>query len=535
MIHRLLYFFIAVLFLLSFVDCAKKGTPSGGKKDTIPPVITKSVPDNYSSNFDTKEIRIHFDEYIKLKDLQKNLIISPPLKYPPVITPLNTSKVIKIKIQDTLAENTTYSINFGQSIVDNNEENPFEYFKYVFSTGPYLDSLTLSGKVGDALLQKPSSSAKVLLYEVNEMYNDSMVYSEKPMYITTVSDSTDTFELTNLKEGDYMLIALDEKANDYTFQPISDKIGFANNIITIPTDETFNLSLFKEKKPFKVARPQHVTKTHILFGYEGDIKELSVNLETEVSEEFESFIYKDPKADSLHYWFKPALELDTLVFTASYKERIDTLLVRMKNLYRDSLSLMPLNPSTNILPLDTIKLRSNTPLVDLNSNKIKIIDKDSAEIEVSGHINRKFNLAELVFPKKEEQTYKIQLLPGTVTDIYESINDTLNFTVRTKALSDYGSLTFNIDPIASSSLIIQLVDSKYNVVNEKPLNDSSKVQFDYIDPGNYFVRVVYDENNNGIWDTGSFLKRIQPEKIIYYPSQIEVRANWSLIESFNLN
>ena len=133
--HRLLYIPIVLLFLLSFTDCAKKGSPSGGIKDSIPPVIVKSNPENYSINFSENEIRIYFDEYIKLKDLQKELIVSPPLKYPPTITPLSTSKVLKIKIDDTLKENTTYSFNFGNSIVDNNEENAFKYFKYVFSTG----------------------------------------------------------------------------------------------------------------------------------------------------------------------------------------------------------------------------------------------------------------------------------------------------------------------------------------------------------------------------------------------------------------
>jgi hypothetical protein len=133
--HRLLYIPIILLFLLSFVDCAKKGTPSGGPRDTIPPVIVKSSPENYSTNFEGKEIEIRFDEYIKLKDIQKELIISPPMKFNPVITPLSTSKSLKIKLIDTLKPNTTYSFNFGNSIVDNNEENKFPYFKYVFFHG----------------------------------------------------------------------------------------------------------------------------------------------------------------------------------------------------------------------------------------------------------------------------------------------------------------------------------------------------------------------------------------------------------------
>ena len=172
--HRLLYIPILLLFLLSFVDCAKKGTPSGGQRDSIPPVIVKSNPENYSINFSGKEIRISFDEYIRLKDLQKELIISPPLKNLPTITPLSASKTLKIKILDTLNENTTYSFNFGNSIVDNNEGNPFKYFKYVFSTGSYIDSLKLSGTVRDAELISPKIPTSILLYEVNDEFKDSI-------------------------------------------------------------------------------------------------------------------------------------------------------------------------------------------------------------------------------------------------------------------------------------------------------------------------------------------------------------------------
>jgi hypothetical protein len=178
--HRLLYIPIALLFLLSFIDCAKKGRPTGGALDTIPPVILKTSPENYSINFSENEMRITFDEYIKLKELQKNLLISPPMTYAPVITPLSTSKTLKIQLLDTLKENTTYSINFGKSIVDNNEANAYDYYKYVFSTGSYIDSLKLSGTVGDIKFPKTTEPMTVMLYEMTEDFNDSLIYTEKP-------------------------------------------------------------------------------------------------------------------------------------------------------------------------------------------------------------------------------------------------------------------------------------------------------------------------------------------------------------------
>ena len=138
-ISVLFVFFLLALFL---TDCAKRGRPTGGEKDEDAPLLEKSSPENYSTNFNGKEIKLVFDEYVKLKDLNSQLIVSPPLKNNPLITPVGTaSKTITIKLLDTLKENTTYSFNFGQSVTDNNEGNVFNNFKFVFSTGPIIDSL----------------------------------------------------------------------------------------------------------------------------------------------------------------------------------------------------------------------------------------------------------------------------------------------------------------------------------------------------------------------------------------------------------
>ena len=157
---------LLIVIGLLFAQCANRGTPSGGEKDITPPVIIKSEPENFSTNFTAKEIKIYFDEYIKIKDLQKQLIISPPMNTEPEITPLGSaSKYITIKIFDTLQPNTTYAFNFGESIIDNNESNPYPYYRYVFSTGTYIDSLQVKGRVEDALNQKPEEFVSVMLYE----------------------------------------------------------------------------------------------------------------------------------------------------------------------------------------------------------------------------------------------------------------------------------------------------------------------------------------------------------------------------------
>lgn len=531
--HRFLYFPIFFLVLLSFTDCAKKGTPSGGPRDTIPPKILRSAPENYSINFDKDEIEIRFDEYIKLKDLQKELIVSPPMEHNPFITPLNTSKTLKIKIDDTLKSNTTYVFNFGNSITDNNEGNIFEDFKYVFSTGSYIDSLKLKGRVKDAEKIIPNFPITLMLYEKNENFSDSIVFSEKPMYITKTKDTTGIFEFTNLKEGNYKLIALEEKNRNYLFNPKEDKIGFIEEEITIPTDSLYELTLFKEWLPYKVSRPSLVSKQHILFGYEGKTDSMNIRLLNDVPQNFSSIIYKDEKKDTLHYWYRPEIEADTLVFAVQHKNQIDTVKTKMRELYRDSLNIT--NLSSGFVRLkDSISFRVSVPIVDINSEQLKIMTVDSVPVQGQFFIDRKLNQVKISFEKEREESYRILLLPGAIRDFFERENDSIQIGVRTRSASDYGTLNLNLENVKRFPVIVQLVDDKYQVVAEDYLENSREVFFDELNPNKYFLRIIYDDNKNKKWDTGSYLESKDPEEIIYYPRKLDVRANWSLNETFKL-
>ncbi len=524
------------MLLMTMTHCAKKGTPSGGAKDTIPPMIVRSSPENFSTQFNENEIIIRFDEYIKLQKLQQNLIISPPLEYDPEITPISTSKQLRIKISDTLRENTTYSINFGKSIVDNNEGNEFEYFKYVFSTGDYIDSLRLAGSVQDARRITPQSAATVFLYEVKEDFTDSIIYKEKPTYIAATKDSTYTYELTNLKEGTYLLVALREGSANYTFQPELDEIAFEKSLVTLPTDSTYDLTLFKESIDYEPARPSHESKYHIVFGYTGDGDSLSISPISELPDNFTSVAYRDREKDTLHYWFKPAIDIeqqDTLYFLAKNRERLDTLTVRMKDLYRDSLSLERLGTSS-ILPRDTVKLAANTPLTGFDTEKIKVTNRDSMVIAHDIRINKMDNTAQVIFDKVHEQRYTIDLLPGAFEDFFEATNDTLSFSVRTMAESDYGTILFSLKNVEELPIIVELLNTNYKAQTSRYLRENREITFDYIPPGNYFIRLTFDANNNKVWDAGSFLERRQPERVVFYPKQIEVRANWTRSETFTL-
>jgi len=522
---------ILILLILATANCAKRGRPTGGPKDSIAPVIVTARPGFESINFKEDEIRIYFDEYIKLNDLNKQLVISPPMKYPPIITPLGTpSKYIKIVILDTLKENTTYTFNFGQSIVDNTEGNVLRNFKYVFSTGDYIDSLRVSGSVKDALNDEFDKDISILLYELNEQYNDSIIFKEKPLYVGNSLDTT-LWEITNMKAGKYKLIALKDASKDYVFTPKQDKIGFIEKEINIPEDSTgHELILFKEVLPYKINRPSEQSKNRLLFGYEGLAD--SIQIENLIDQVSSAIVYEKDK-DSLNYWYKGA-SIDSLVLKVSKGIMSDTVVVRRRSKEVDSLKIS--NPSGVILPLrDRFKLTSNIPLEEIDFKKFTLFDRDTLPVSFTLSFDKNSEEIHVDFEKKPDEVYKLRVLPDAVTDFLGNTNDTLNFNFRTKKPTDYGNLYLNLQNATEFPMIIQLLKAERNeLVEEQYAEELKEFAFKNLIPAKYKIRIIYDENKNGKWDTGNFLLNRQPEKVIYYPEIIDVRANWDLPQTFIL-
>ena len=524
------FIFIAFLCLV-FINCANRGTPEGGPKDELPPNITKSIPENYSTHFKAKEIRIYFDEYIKIKNLSKQLIISPPMKTPPEITPLGSaSEYIKIKIYDTLQPNTTYALNFGNSITDNNEGNPYPYFRYVFSTGDYIDSLTVNGQITDAIKKETETFVSVMLYEMDSTYTDSIVYKETPKYITNTLDSVTTFSIENVKAGKYMLFALKDKNNDNKFQQKTDKIAFYKTPIEVPTDSLYTLKLFSEDIDFKASRPKLVAGEKIQFGYEGSYENMRIKLLTETPENFDYAITKDEKTDTLYYWYKPKFELDSLIFRVSHP-KVDTseFSVRIRKMDRDSLTLKA-SPSGNIAYQEDFIISGTTPISTFNASKINILDKDSISVSFTTLFDSIKNTIAFQFPKTESNEYKIRALPEAFTGFFGTINDTLNYSLRTSSKDSYGNLRLVLVN-ASYPVIVQLTNDKGDVKYEQYASEENAIDFLNILPGKYYIRIVFDTNGNKKYDTGNYLKKLQPEKVSHFEIDDDVRAGWDFVQT----
>ncbi|TPN87629.1 Ig-like domain-containing protein [Aquimarina algicola] len=527
---------LALILILIVLGCAKKGSITGGPKDETPPVFIKALPPNLSTNFDKKEIRIYFDEYIKLKDPQKQIIISPPMDPKPNITPLGVaSKYVKIEFTDTLLENTTYSINFGESIVDNNEENPYPFFRYVFTTGDFLDSLKIKGTIADAIQKEPDSYITVALYEVDENYSDSIVYKDVPRYITNTLD-TISFDMYNIKEGEYKLVALKDASSNYIYNPKQDKIGFLEETISLPKDtaKVFNIKLFKEILDFKALKPKQVSKNEIIFPYEGEADSMKIKMLSQVPDDFKTTIFPDKETDTLHYLFKPFFETDSLVFEITNKKNYrDTLIARIKDQYQDSLVVTSSIQST-LNPEENFSFSALTVIDSINKSLISLTDKDTLDVPFSIKTNRIKNETELEFEKTESNSYSLQFLPEALKDFIGNTNDTIQFSFRTTKLTDYGTIFLTLENVEEYPVIVQITNEKEEVITEKISKQQETLVFKNLNAAKYYIRVVFDSNDNGKWDTGNFLKGIQPENIKYLTEPIDVRANWEIKQTFIL-
>ena len=532
-IINLICFSITITFIAS---CANRGTPSGGEIDETPPSITKSIPENYTLDFNSSEIRVYFDEYIKFKNLQKYLIISPPIDPPPEITPLGSaSKYLKIKFQDSLKLNTTYVFNFGESIVDNNADNVYSNYKYILSTGKYIDSLKISGSLQDALERLNPKDIDVMLYEMDSTISDSIIYKSKPKYITKLVDSTGQFNLENLKEGKYLLIALSEENKDYIYQNDNDKIAFYNQLITLPKDTgNYNLRLFKENIDFKFGRPKHSSKNSISFGYSGELENYKIDLISNVDQTFKSKIILGDEEikDTLYYWYDSFKKLDSLQFVVRNNDLIDTLTVKLRNSNIDSLKIKALQ-NNYISFLENVKFQANTPFDKIDTTKISLINKDSLNVDFEIYLDTLKNTYSFSFKKQEEENYTLEFLPGTFTDLYNTSNDTLSFLYKTKTYDDYGNLRLTLRNVQYPA-IVQLTTKIGEVKYEKIISSQGNIDFKHVIPNKYYVRVIFDKNKNGKYDPGNYLNKIFAERVSHLDEELDIRAGWDLVQEFIL-
>ena len=531
-------FICIVTSALVIFGCAKRGNPSGGPIDSIPPVLVNANPKLNSTNFDSDEIRLTFDEWVKLENIQDQLIISPPIdKSSYEITPLSgVTKKVFLRFLDSLNPKTTYTINFGNSIQDNNENNPLTFFSYTFSTGETIDSLFIMGNIRDAFDQETDDYISLQLYRVDSLFKDSIIYSDKPTYISNTLDSTN-YKFQNLKEGKYLLIALKDLDNNYFFDPFYDKIGFMDSLIILPRDSIIDLKLFKEETDLVWEKPHFINSEKIGFGYYGRLDIDKIKIETNIPDSVNYVFTKEKDIDTLNLWLSKN-SFDSLNFSLIESDTIKLTTVkfdRKKDSLIDSLNLSP--KTINIIHInESFKISSNIPVANVEDSLITVRDIDSLVIPFSTEINSQLNEVFISFDVSPSDKYNIFIKPNAIKDIRGGVNDSINYNVVSQTLEDYGNIFIDILCGNNSKYILQLLNANNEIIREyKNAYSNSSYTFNYVIPGKYTFRLIEDLNSNDVWDTGNYIKRKQPEPVYYFPSEIDVRANWDLNETFNLN
>ncbi len=545
---KYILFCIGIILLAS---CAQVVTLGGGKKDTTPPQALRYTPDSASLNFKSKTIEIVFDEFIQLKDLNNQLIISPPLQYTPDINIKGKSLIIEFNGKEVLKDYTTYCISLGNAIQDINENNPNENFSYIFSTGSYIDSLKLNGKVELAFDHKTEKGILVMLYSD---LKDSAVYKSLPAYFAKTKDDG-SFQINNIRAGKYKIRALKDVNANYKYDSELESIAFIDTLIDITTKQNVHIEMFQElpKKLFlKKYQYNSFGKVTFIFNKPGDSITLKPINYTFINGDV--FYAPSVNKDTLVYWFKN-ISKDSLFLEVSNGNKVlDT--VEFKLIKKEDAVKNNRNP-LNFTLLNSPKGNQN---FDLNSeinlifnnliDTIKTVEKidfkqDSLpykKTDMLGYERLKIqNILKLVYsgssPKLNPNTnYHLFIPSGIFTDIFGLKNDTLKIDFKTREEKFYGNCKLKliipegIDNKAATkpNYILQLLDEKENKIRESVCSNNETIYYEYLYPQKYKLKIVIDENVNGKWDTGNLSIKQYPEKVIYYPELIQVRSNWDL-------
>ncbi len=553
-----------------FSKCAKIVAPTGGPKDTIAPILVRSIPAMNSLNFKGEKLTLTFNEFIVLKDIQKNLAISPPMVKKPIIN--QRGKSIDIQLKELLKENTTYSLYFADAIVDYNEGNPLKNFVFAFSTGNIIDSLTVSGILTNSFTLLPEDNAFVMLYDKQ---NDSVPIKEIPRYLTK-TNKKGLFIFKNLQLNDYKVFALRDNNSNYKFDQVSEDIAFLNESLkkemlkgpsTIDTSRfakrELYLNMFKENSRIQAltgfSRPQR-RKLALPFTKkpEGQIILNPLNVKVEG----DWFVRETNQLqDSVIFWITDdrISSIDTLKIQVSYlktdslqhlQPKLDTLRFiyvdkesprkRRGDKDKDEAKVIYLKAKCSFITSQIVKptipfeITLPTPLKTIDENCISITNlTDSSTIGEIKLVKDSLNprLYRYNSTWASDVYYKLVVLPGAFTSIDGLVNDTLKVTYKGANPENFGVLNITLLNVKQTVIVELLNDKRTQVFEQKIVQPGEKAIINFIAPGKYTLRFIEDSNHNGKWDTGWYLKGIQPEKVFNYvegktKGVLNIRANW---------
>lgn len=519
-------YFVLGLFVLG---CAQVVAPSGGPKDTQPPKIIESIPKNYSTNIYTKTITLTFNEYVLERNLNTELLISPPLKKLPKT--YFKGKTFFMSFTDTLLENTTYQFNFGKGLVDLNEANPLDSSLLVFSTGDYLDSLQISGKVIDAITLEPKEAQLVMLYK---NLSDSVPCKEKPYYYTRTNKEGE-FNLNFLAVNGYQLFVLDDKNSNFLFDLPNEAIGFLSENINLVTDTQLTILQFEETnlqqalKSLSMVNPYNL---QAIFNLPAKNIEL---IPTQKHFKKAWYFLQDTVAnDTLNFWIPEPFVLDTLELEVYEQgEILDTTEILFPKAESEKKPIQFkvnfLEASSGVPYFGNLTVRANLPFTKIDTNKIFLFE-DSVLVESSiEFIENKVSFS-VNYSWNPEKGYYILMEDSSLFSFNQKTNsDTLIQSFEISDKSSFGDIEVNLLDVDSlKSVVLELKnESGSQVFQSQKGIGSNSFKFNNVGLGSYKLWVTFDEDNNGKFTPGKYGSKLQPERKFIYPSAVNVQANFN--------
>lgn len=586
-----LYYIFIIIAAAVMYSCANIGNPSGGPIDKTPPIFMRSNPTPNAVNVKDRKIEIFFDEIVTLKDPSTKIIVSPAQTEMPRMSALG--RKVTVELVDSLLPNTTYTIDFSNSIQDNNEGNAIDNFAFAFSTGSVIDSMRVSGYVLDSRTLEPMQSVVVGL---QSNLADSAFHKEKLQRVALTNDRGQ-FTIRNVSPGSYHIFALKDLDRDYKFGNPTEDIAFLDSII-VPSigsreaaDTVYNdlneidtimratrpayfpndilLSMFNEdRKSQYLANNLRVDSTRIslTFAAASDtLPSLSIVGRNDVPDQWYT-LERSQTNDTLTYWIRPPhlVSADTLMVATTYLRTdtasnlswgTDTLKFtfqrqkakkKKKNEETDSLEqirFMELHPLANgtqevYAPL---LLQTGTPIERYSREAFHLqrkLQNDTifypAEIKSIALRDSTLNRRDLMLKVDWEPgaAYTLAVDSLAMTDIYGLQTKPLKVDFNVRKMEEYGNIVFNI-PAVRDSAIVELLDGTEKIVLRAPVKNHRAELLNLL-PGKYYVRLFIDRNGNGKYDTGNYDMHLQPEETVYYPGAINLKKNWDVEQTWDI-
>jgi hypothetical protein len=530
-------FLISLLSILEFsllTGCAQIVRPTGGPRDTIPPVLDSaaSTP-NFQTNFQDREINLTYQEFLQLGDVFSQVVVSPPLEFRPEIKLEKKFKTISFTFdeRETLRPDATYTVNFGEAIKDFTEGNVAEA-RFVFSTGDYIDSLEIRGKIVDAFTGTGVDKVLFMLYD---NLSDTVVRTERPFYFARTGPKGD-FLIQNVKSDTFKVFALADQDLNYQFNQATERIGFLDSLIIINDSikHDIRIRLFTEEPPLRLDNQEQKQYGLVKLFFNKKPYDLELNYDDNGQ-----YYYRETEGDTVRIWYDES----TIAGDWSVYVRADTIrdTIRVKKLDRNAFlkkarlrqtNVQPGNRLLSINPNEGVILQFNHPIEITDTSKIRLL-ADSTQTPVAFRLLRDTSeRKKLVVQTKwtPQINYELQLYPGALQDCFGLSNtDTLKRPYKAKGADQYGTINLTVNRLDDSKAYAIELLFKDNVI------DRGRARYDTsfylvkkgLDPGKYTVRIIEDLNDNGRWDPGHYDSGRQPEQVFTSVLE-EVRPNWEV-------